>query len=92
MSNAITELSKLNFDGIEWITELKNKLCANSNLSQEDIELSFSKILSRNTIRDITIEEEISDETDTQKTLYKLYDNTNVAGLSDNNIMQFSQF
>jgi energy-coupling factor transporter ATP-binding protein EcfA2 len=90
MSNAITELSKLNFDGIEWITELKNKLCANSNLSQEDIELSFSKILSRNTIRDITIEEEISDETDTQKTLYKLYDNTNVAGLSDNNIMQFS--
>ncbi len=90
MSNAITELSKLKFDGIEWITELKNKLCKNSNLTQEDIELSFSKILSKNTIHDTTIEEEISDENDTQKTLYKLYENTNVAGLSDNNIIQFS--
>jgi len=90
MSNAIKELSKLKFDGLEWITELKNKLCKNANLTQEDIELSFSKILSKKTISDITIEEETNVENDKQKTLYKLYENTNVAGLSDNNIIQFS--
>ena len=90
MSNAIAELSKLKFYGLEWITELKNKLCKNSTLTQEDIELSFSKVLSKKTINDITIGEEIKIENEKQKTLYKLYENTNVAGLSDKNIIQFS--
>ena len=91
MSNGINELSKLDFDGKHWITELRNKLCKEGILTDEDIESAFDKVHSQvkltNQILPVT---EISNQLTNKLTLHRIYDNTNVGGLYDNREIEFS--
>lgn len=90
MSNAITELAKLNFDGKEWITELRNKLCENGELSEENIQEAFLKLNSNNIVSNIEIIPNAAIHNATTKTLFKLRENKNVCGLYDDKVIEFS--
>jgi len=90
MSNAIYHLSRLSFDQIEWITELKNKLCQNGIISDEDIQTAFEKVNSINTISDFLYQIISTSSVENTQTLHRLYDNVNLEGLYDRKEIVFS--
>src|ERR1700733_53333 len=90
MSNAINELIKLNFDEREWICELRNKVCEHGMLTDDDIQTAFDKLNSDVKVPAIILADSVGTSTASNKTLYKLYENTNVAGLYDNKHITFS--
>ncbi|TXN34991.1 AAA family ATPase [Flagellimonas hymeniacidonis] len=90
MSNAIYHLSRLSFEQIEWITELKNKICQNGEITDEDIEIAFGKITSQDTTEDMLHLTVSSVSPDNAKTLYRLYENLNIEGLYDGKEIVFS--
>ncbi|MCF6279719.1 MAG: hypothetical protein L3J14_05165 [Flavobacteriaceae bacterium] len=90
MSNAIYHLSRLSFDQIEWITELKNKLCQNGIISDEDIQTAFEKVNSINTISDFLYQITSTSSVENTQTLYRFYDNVNLEGLYDRKEIVFS--
>lgn len=90
MSNGIHELSKLSFDGKEWITELRNKLCANGDLAESDVSTAFDKLHSEKKLNDQIVAVPLAGRTKLNQTLHRIYDNNNVGGLYDNNEIEFS--
>lgn len=94
MRNAIHEISELDFNGKEWITKLRNIICENGSISQEQINSVCDRVLSD---EEFNSEPTISDTTDTNvdeqsELLYKLSDNKSVNGLIDNQEIFFSPF
>ncbi|MGB0933709.1 MAG: AAA family ATPase [Lishizhenia sp.] len=90
MSNAIEELSKLNFNGIKWISQLKNQLCLNGTLAQSDIDSAFQNIHSDEVIEDIEVSATSEDVSHSNKSLFQLRENENVGGLYNNKKIEFS--
>lgn len=90
MSNAIKKLSELDFEGKEWISELRNKLCQNGILSEGDIQLAFDKIHSINILPTIMVDEVEAVENNSNRSLYQLRENKNLGGLFDDNLLEFS--
>ena|ERR1700744_1159595 len=90
MSNAINELIKLNFDEREWICELRNKVCELGVLSEDDVLTAFDKLNSDVKLSAIVLPDTIGTTAAANKTLYKLYENSNAAGLYDNKHITFS--
>lgn len=90
MSNAINELIKLNFDEREWICELRNKVCEHGVLSEDDVQTAFDKLNSDIKLSGIVLPDTTGTTVAANKTLYKLYENTNAAGLYDNKHITFS--
>lgn len=90
MSNAINELSKLNFNGIKWISQLRNQLCLNGSLEQSDIEAAYIDLLSEEVIEDIEISSTSEDYNHSNKSLFQLRENQNIGGLYDNKQIEFS--
>ena len=84
MCNAITELAKLDFDGKEWICELRNKLCQNGSLLETDIQVAFDKLDSKKIIQEIEVVDVEIVRNSSNKSIYRLYDNLNVGGLYNN--------
>ena len=90
MSNAIYHLSRLSFNEIEWITELKNKLCQNGIISDEDIQIAFEKVNSTNTLSDFLYQITSTSSVENTQSLYRFYDNVNLEGLYDGKEIVFS--
>ncbi|GAC1310609.1 MAG: hypothetical protein NVSMB24_28170 [Mucilaginibacter sp.] len=90
MSNAISELSKLNFDGKQWISELRNKLCEVGILDDLDIQNAFTNLNSDVIVPPTKSLGAAVVAPSSPKTVYKLYANENVSGLIDNKSITFS--
>ncbi|REE25874.1 hypothetical protein DFQ09_102465 [Winogradskyella pacifica] len=90
MSNAIYHLSRLSFNQIEWITELKNKLCQNGIISDEDIQIAFEKINSTKTLSDFLYQITSTPSVENTQSLYRFYENVNLEGLYDGKEIVFS--
>ena len=90
MNNAIHHLSRLSFEQIEWITELKNKICKNGEITDVDIEIAFEKITSQVSTEDVLHQADSSSIVGDVKTLYRLYENVNIEGLYDGKKISFS--
>nr|WP_199075197.1 AAA family ATPase [Pedobacter sp. ASV19] len=90
MSNGVNELSKLDFDGKEWITELRNKVCTNGTLTDTDINSAFDKLHSEKKLNDQVSATGALSQAKANQTIHRVYDNTNVNGLYDNSQIEFS--
>jgi hypothetical protein len=94
MRNSIHEISELDFDGKKWITKLRNLICENGKINQEQIDLICDLILSDEEFNSEpnvfdTSEPNINEQSEL---LYRLSDNTSVNGLKDNQEILFSPF
>ncbi len=90
MSNAIKELSKLNFNGVKWISQLKNQLCLNGTIAQNDIDSAFQDIHSNEVIEDVEVNVSSEDISHSNKSLFQLRENENIGGLYNNEKIEFS--
>ena len=93
LSNAIHSIAEINFDGLKWITLLRNRLCENGEITGDDINKAFESFLSdseyKKTPKIVSHNKSISSK---RRLLFKLKENQNVKGLSNNNQITFSPF
>lgn len=93
MSNAIQTIANIDFNGLKWITILRNKLCENGDLNEDDIKEAFGHILSDDVYNiKADIPEFSNSSIAKKKSLFKLRDNKNVNGLHNNEEITFSPF
>lgn len=94
MRNSIHEISELDFNGKKWITKLRNLICENGKLNQEQISSICDLILCED---EFNAPPNITDTTETNldeqsELLYTLSGNTSVNGLKDDQEIYFSPF
>jgi energy-coupling factor transporter ATP-binding protein EcfA2 len=92
MTNAVDHLKILSFDNIKWITDLKNKICLNGTYTDEDIKNAVSNFLSIEIPETITSQITSTPREDKKKLIYKLYENKNIGGLINDQVIEFSPF
>ena len=93
MSNAVEAIADIDFDGKKWITLLRNRLCENGKLTEEDITDAFETILLKDSYNEKPdIVQGNSSKNSKSKLIYTLKENRNVNGLKDDQEIKFSPF